>query len=234
MRYYKHPTTIQDNKTHRTVYKTLAKKEKRRYVIAKFFGNVGRFLSVLTAITVMAVAIYVSKNHMHPFAEGVFWNVLNGIVKFAFCTCCLIVGCIIAFLIALPVSKLEDKFSKDQKDILRFKATEHLRTAYKLTEPCLVTKCYECKGNDTFNRHDVCIFAVDDELRITTNLLHGFFNPENDLGCYAFSRDEITLELIEYEQTTAATLSCEEITFILGQRAYSFIQRHYLKLQAES
>jgi ASC-1-like (ASCH) protein len=109
-----------------------------------------------------------------------------------------------------------------------------LRKAYQLTEPCLVTKCYQCQNDEKFNLHDVCIFVTGDELRITTNLLHGFFNPENDLGCYILSRDEISLSKIPYNGTLATSLCCPDTTFILGQRAYGFIIKQFLKSQGEN
>jgi len=233
MKFYKHPTTIEGYNAHRTLYKALDKKEKRQYKKAKFFGFIGKIVSLLTVCLCMVVAIQVS-NLIRPFADGVFFYILNGIIKFLFRVCCFIVSLILSVLVALPLWNMGAKHQKEQKDILRFKATEHLRTAYKLTEPCLVTKCYECLDDAKFNLHDVCIFFVGDELRITTNLLHGFFNPVNDLGCYMFSKDEVTVTMIPYKETVAAKLACSEITFILGQRAYKFIKKNFTKLQGAS
>ena len=233
MGYYKHPTTIEGYNAHRTLYKALDKKEKRQYKKAKFFGYIGTLVAFLTACLCMVVAILIS-NLFKPFADGFFFYILNGIIKFLFRACCFIVSLILSVLVALPLWNMGAKHQKEQKDILRFKATEHLRTAYKLTEPCLVTKCYECLDDAKFNLHDVCVFFVGDELRITTNLLHGFFNPANDLGCYMFSKDEVTVTMIPYKETVAAKLACPEITFILGQRAYKFIKKNFTKLQGAS
>lgn len=233
MRYYKHPTTIEGYNAHRTLYKVLDKKEKRQYKKAKFFGYIGTLVSFITAGLCMVVAIQAS-NLIKPFADGVFFYILNGIIKFLFRACCFIVSLILSVLMALPLWNIGAKHQKEQKDILRNKATEHLRTAYNLTEPCLVTKCYECLDDAKFNLHDVCVFFVGDELRITTNLLHGFFNPTNDLGCYIFSKDEVTVTMIPYKETVAARLACPEITFILGQRAYKFIQKNFTELQGAS
>ena len=233
MGYYKHPTTIEGYNAHKALYKALDKKEKRQYKKAKFFGYIGTLVAFITACLCIVVAILIS-NLFKPFADGFFFYILNGIIKFLFRACCFIVSLILSVLLALPLWNMGTKHQKEQKDILRFKATEHLRTAYKLTEPCLVTKCYECLDDAKFNLHDVCIFVVGDELRITTNLLHGFFNPANDLGCYMFSKDEATVTMIPYKETVAAKLACSEITFILGQRAYKFIKKNFTKLQGAS
>ncbi len=180
-----------------------------------------------------SVAITYLTTLMHPFADGFFWSVFNVIIRVIFGFCAFIVVVIIAALASTPLWNVEAKHQKEQKDILRFKATEHLRIAYKLTEPCLVTKCYECLNDTKFNLHDVCIFVVGDELRITTNLLCGFFNPENDLGCYSLSRDEVTVTMIPYKETVAVRLDCPDITFILGQRACGFIKKHFTEPQGE-
>lgn len=143
----------------------------------------------------------------------------------------MIAGLFSGGLLASPLfGKDTHDLSKKRRRLLSDGAVG-LRELYKFTEPCLVTKCYECRGNPTFDMHDVCIFVVGGELRITTNLIHGFFNPENDLGCYIFSKDEITLTLTEYGQTTAAVLTCADVTFVLGKRAHSFIQKQFLNQQ---
>ena len=70
------------------------------------------------------------------------------------------------------------------------KACEHLRRYYKLQEPYVVTKCFTATDK-RFQNHDVCIFVVGDELRMTADLTRGFLYGERDLGCYAFKKEEI-------------------------------------------
>ena len=77
------------------------------------------------------------------------------------------------------------------------KATLHLRNYYGLSQPYLLTKCFAA-ADEKWKNHDVCIFIVDNELRITTDLVHGFLYGERDLGCYAFKRSEIALSKQAY------------------------------------
>lgn len=187
------------------------------------------FFLIWVAVPVVSINLYI----LIPFPSALGLRILYIAASFAVIGLSIIAGFFLGMLLASPLfGKYTSDLNKKRRHLLSEGAVG-LREFYKLTEPCLVTKCYECKGNDKFNMHDVCIFVVGDELRITTNLLHGFLNPEHDLGCYAFSKDEVTLGLIEYGQTTAATLSCEEITFILGRRAYGFIQKQFFYLQGD-
>ena len=133
---------------------------------------------------------------------------------------------IIGLLISVPIWKRANRRRISRQDILS-KACEHLREFYGLQEPCIVTKCYDA-SDKKFKNHDVCIFVVGDELRITTNLKNGFFQEEKDLGCHAFLRDEITLTKIEGEKFLMAELKAGETTFLLGYRAKGFIEKNFL------
>lgn len=107
------------------------------------------------------------------------------------------------------------------------KACAHLREYYGIKEPCIVTKCYE-SSDIRFTNHDVCIFFVDDELRITANIKYGFFHGKKDLGCYSFNADEIVLKKIQGENFLIAELKCGEVVFRMGYRAKSFIEKKFL------
>ena len=109
-------------------------------------------------------------------------------------------------------------------------ACAHLREYYELQEPCIVTKCYE-SSDKRFKNHDVCIFVVDDELRITTNLKHGFFHGENDLGCYAFKSDEISLFEQQGEKFLMTELKSGNTVFLLGYRAKAFIEKDFISTE---
>lgn len=52
------------------------------------------------------------------------------------------------------------------------KACGHLRDYYELQEPYIITNCFEATDKN-FKNHDVCIFVVGDELRLTTDLVRG-------------------------------------------------------------
>ena len=102
-----------------------------------------------------------------------------------------------------------------------------------MQEPCIVTKCYDA-SDKKFKNHDVCIFVVGDELRITTNLKNGFFREEKDLGCHAFLRDEVTVTKIEGEKFLMAELRAGETTFLLGYRAKGFIEKNFLTVENDA
>lgn len=77
-------------------------------------------------------------------------------------------------------------------------------------------------------------FVVGDELRITTNLKHGFFHEERDLGCHAFLRDEVTIDKIEGEKFLMAELRAGEMTFLLAYRAKGFIEKNFLTAENDT
>ena len=147
--------------------------------------------------------------------------------------------CIIVCMFCIPLSLFASAileaivasiFWNSGKEVYRMKlqqimqdATEHLRVFYQFCEPCLITKCYQC-SDPKWNRHDVCLFVVDDELRITTNLKNGFFHPDKDLGCYCFSKEEISLTDGQFRDIQAIELAAECISFLLSRNAISYIR----------
>ena len=107
------------------------------------------------------------------------------------------------------------------------KATLHLRNYYGLSQPYLLTKCFAA-ADEKWKNHDVCIFIVDNELRITTDLVHGFLYGERDLGCYAFKRSEIALSKHKDNNGLKLELRAGNEYFVLGYRAKGFIERNYI------
>ena len=102
------------------------------------------------------------------------------------------------------------------------------REYYGWTEPCVVTKCYD-SSDKVFAKRDVCIFVADGELRVCANLKYGFSFREKDLGCYAFKPDEISVNLINENNILITELKSNEVSFRLGRRAKSFIEKDFLK-----
>jgi hypothetical protein len=88
-----------------------------------------------------------------------------------------------------------------------------------------VTKCY-CSSDKRFTRHDVCIYVVEDELRITANLHYGFFDPKRDLGCYCMAPQEICLSETRHEDRPAIELTVDGVSFALGIKAKSFVEKY--------
>ena len=161
-----------------------------------------------------------------PVPKSLFEIVLRHIGNFILGASAFFGFFIIGVLVSMPIfSDNETRRIADRKILSQ--ACEHLREFYGLQEPCIVTKCYT-SSDKKFKDHDVCIFVVGDELRITTNLKNGFFYEERDLGCHAFRREEITLTKIEGEKFLMAELRAGETTFLLGCRAKGFIEKNFL------
>jgi hypothetical protein len=144
-----------------------------------------------------------------------------GVILFA-------IGGALTWLLTRPLWKKVESFNLPlmKKEVFS-KACGFLRDYYGLKEPYIITKCFD-STNENFNNHDVCIFVSNDELRITGDLIHGFFHGERDLGCYAFKRDEITLSKQQNENRLIAELKSDNTVFLLGYRAKGFIEKNFI------
>ena len=229
MRYFKYKNIIKTEKTaEKQRYKNLCKKEKRAYrkeKILRAFGNFVLFFvmcACMLALSLCIKSIPSSKNGFIDILRVLFQGMLYFFAG--------IFSIVAGVLASLPL------FNTAEKNIRNFtreelvKACEHLREYYGLCEPCIVTKCYN-SSEKRFNNHDVCIFVVGDELRITTNLKDGFFHSEKDLGCYCFKADEITVSKEQGERFLIAKLSSNDLYFELGYRAKGFIESNFLQKQ---
>ena len=226
MRYfrYKGPKST-EMKAYKVQYATLTKEEKRQVrksdflaclapvVFLAFFG--GGFLLCLWGL-----------KHI-PVPKSIILAILRHIGVFILGIGGFLVSCILGAVAATPIYNKVDKSQMNMTRKITSQACEHLRKFYGLQEPCIVTKCYE-SSDETFKNHDVCIFVVGGELRITTNLKNGFVHREKDLGCHAFLRDEVTIAKIEGEKFLMAELRAGETTFLLGYRAKGFIEKNFL------
>jgi hypothetical protein len=141
----------------------------------------------------------------------------------------LIASGVLTVALTMPLLKKVESFHipSIKKDIFP-KACNHLRDYYQLQEPYLITKCFD-STDKKFENHDVCIFVVGDELRITTDLVRGFLHGERDLGCYAFKKEEITLSKQNVGNHLIAELKANNIVFLLGYRAKGFIDKSFLQ-----
>jgi hypothetical protein len=140
----------------------------------------------------------------------------------------LIVAGVFTFGVTMPLWKKVESFHipSIKKDIFS-KACQHLRDYYRLQEPYMITKCFDSTDRK-FKNHDVCIFIVGDELRLTADLVRGFLHGERDLGCYAFNRHEITLSKLQEGNHLIAELKAENTAFLLGYRAKGFIDKNFI------
>lgn len=105
-------------------------------------------------------------------------------------------------------------------------ACKDIRETYGITNDYLITKCFDC-SEDKFINHDVCIFKVGSELRISADIIHGFLNSKSDLGCYSFSKEEITILKKDYNDKRVTEVQVETMIFVLGIKAYSYILKKF-------
>ena len=156
---------------------------------------------------------------------SVVWSVISVIACLVFTVIFEIVIVAVSFLVAgfasLPfwnaISNSNAKAKKERQELLS-DSCAFLREFYGFQEPFVVTKCYD-SSDKRFKDHDICLFVADGELRLTTNLQHGFLDMRRDLGCYAFQFGEIQLSESQAGERQAVELRCGEVTFLLGQRA---------------
>lgn len=226
MRYFKYKDTNETEKNAlKEQYTSLTKDEKLALRKAKMLSKVGTIIFFVVSIGCFLGGGFLIGQI--PSSENLLLEILHFIGNIVLWSITVIVGIVIGGIAALPFWATETPKTHIMKRKLLSEACAHLREYYELQEPCLVTKCYE-SSDKKFTNHDVCIFIVGDELRITTNLKHGFFHGENDLGCYAFKTEEISLSKRRGEQYLMAELKADNIEFLLGYRAKKFIERNFL------
>lgn len=139
----------------------------------------------------------------------------------------LIGGGVLTVLLTIPLWKKVESFHiPTMKKEIFSKACGHLREYYGVREPYMITKCFDATDKK-FQNHDVCIFVVGDELRITTNLVQGFLYGERDLGCYAFKQNEIILTKQQKGNNLIAELRADDTVFLLGYRAKGFVDKNF-------
>lgn len=228
MRYFKYKNTkATDNAALKAQYAELTKEEKQIDRKNKLLDTLSGI--VFYTVSFIFIACCIGGIIQIPAPENWFLVILYyiaiGILLFISAIVCFIIGGIVAY----PIRRKKDTKKRVVKRKILSEACLHLSNYYELQDPCIVTKCYD-SSDKRFANHDVCIFVAGDELRITTNLKHGFFHGENDLGCYAFKSDEISVSKLQGEKFLIAELKLDDVEFSLGYRAKSFIEKNFLSI----
>jgi len=226
MRYFKYKNTGKTEKNALKIqYSRLTKQEKRLARKKKALDIIA--LIVLYGVSILCFACCVAVLENIPEPGNAFIATLFHVGRVIMYLVAGIVSLIIGGIAASPIYSKAGNVSSTMKRDVMSKACDHLREYYGLQEPYIVTKCYE-SSDKRFSSHDVCIFVAGDELRITTNLIHGFLHGENDTGCYALNADEISLAKIQGEKFLMAELKASDTVFLLGYRAKSFIEKNFI------
>ena len=224
MRYFRYKNTDKNvNNALKEQYKTLTEDEKRTFRKKKRWQKFSTIVTLTIFICCIIAEIFLLKSI--PVPNDNFLEVLVIVGKVIVGFILLIVSGGLTAILTTPLWKKVETFDLPlmKKEIFS-KACKHLRDYYQLQEPYIITKCFEATDKN-FQNHDVCIFIVGDELRITTDLIQGFLHGERDLGCYAFKTEEITLLKRNNEKHLVAELRADNTVFLLGYRAKGFIDK---------
>lgn len=227
MRYFKYKNTNKNiNNALKEQYKTLTEDEKRTFRKEKRWRKFSTIVSLIIYISCIVVGIFLLKSI--PVPNAWFLEVLVIVGKVIVGFILLIIGGVITVGLTMPLWKKVESFHiPSMKKEIFSKACEHLREYYELQEPYIITKCFDATDKK-FQNHDVCMFVVRDELRITTDIVRGFLHGERDLGCYVFKRDEITILKQQDGNRLIAELKAGDTFFVLGYRAKGFIEKYFL------
>lgn len=227
MRYFKYKNTKKNmNNALKEQFLTLTKDEKRTVRKEKLLRRCSSIVAFMIFFSCMFASIYLLKIIPRPSNQwlevlAVLGKVIAGFVL-------LIVSGFLTYGITYPLWKKVESFSIPlmKKEIFS-KSCAHLRDYYGLQEPYIITKCYDSTDGN-FKNHDVCIFVVNDELRITTDLIRGFLHGHRDLGCYVFKRDEIVISKKRENNLLIVELKAEDTIFLLGYQAKRFVENSFL------
>lgn len=232
MRYFKYKNTNKNvNNALKAQYKSLTEDEKRTFRKEKRWRKFSTIVSLIIYFLFITVGIYLLKSIPQPsdFLLALFVIIVKVVIGFIL----VIVGGVITVGLTTPLWKKAEslRIPSIKKEIFS-KACRHLRDYYELQEPYIITKCFDATDKK-FQNHDVCIFVVRDELRLTTDLVRGFLYGERDLGCYVFKRDEIILSKQQDEKHLIAELKAEDTIFLLGYPAKAFIEKNFIAKQMD-
>ena len=224
MRYFRYDRLAADVSDLKQHYAGLSAKEqarRRRFLWLHRLGTVVFWLLFLASFIGFVLLI----RKIEPVSDSVLDAILYPILLIGLGFVALILSAVLGALAATPLWGRNEAIEKDLRLTLLRRTTQELRQFYGFQEPFLVTKCYRASDR-RFDRHDVCLFLVDGKLRLTVNLHYGFFDLRRDLGCYEFDFSEIELLPGRYKEREAVELRFGEITFLLGQQAKTFIEKH--------
>ena len=210
----------------REQYLSLTEDEKRTVRKEKFWSALNCGVLFIAFFTCVVASVFFLKKI--PNTENAWLEALIIIGKTLAGLILIFISCIIAYWITFPLRRKAEKYNiplKIKKEIFH-KACKHLRDYYGLQEPYIITKCFD-STDAKFKNHDVCIFIVGDELRITTDLINGFLYGSKDLGCYAFKRNESAIAKKYKNNRLIAELKANDTVFLLGYRAKAFIEKNF-------
>lgn len=221
MKYLKYKKMNEVMRLTKKEYIASCSKDEQRKIKRRIFWTKNiRFVGMLIFFSVFFIFLYFITRIPQP--KNTFLSILFGITCFFFVLLDILVCC---FVIGLPFGYMVDKISysfpnltKEYRAIL----SNDMKKFYGLNDTYLITKCF-FSTDKKFNNHDICIFKVGNEIRITTNIVYGFLHNHCELGCYSISFDELKLYKDDYNNKRVAVLKFGKEKFVIGIKAYAYI-----------
>ena len=231
MRYFKCDTLKQEDREMIIQDVALTDEERKSDRQGKILNICGTVLFSLVLIaSFVCGCILIAKI---PLPENPFLLILVFAVKLVLALFAFVLAAVIGAVASNPIYEKAQAKLAVNKRLCFDKALISLREFYGWAEPCIVTKCYD-SSDKAFKNRDVCIFLVDDELRLAADLKHGFSVKENDPGCYTFKVNEFSLEQIRGESFLVTRLESEDLFFHLGRRAMGFIEKRFISAKKDT
>ena len=227
MRHFKYRNTNKNqNRALKEQYKSLTKDEQRTLRQEKRWRKFSRVVFLIIFTSAIICGTFLLKSIPQPNSE--LWEILVTAGKVIASIVYFFLSFVATVVLTIPLwNKVESFHIPSMKKEIFSKACGHLRDYYELQEPYIITKCFDASDKN-FRNHDVCIFVVRDELRLTTDLVRGFLHGKRDLGCYVFKRDEITISKQQNGNHLVAELKAGDTVFLLGYRAKGYIEKNFL------
>lgn len=199
---------------------TLSKEEQKKIRKSRFFCKIVSCIGIGLFFFLLVICILLIE--LIPVPDGIILTILYGILYFILALISLI---ICGFIVGIPTIYLLKKVGYDEpllKKEFISSASDIIRDYYGLKDNYLLTKCFYA-SDERFINHDICIFRYEDEIRITTDIVHGYINDKSNLGCYAIKIHEIKLYKDELNDKRVTVLEFGKDKFIVGIKSYSFI-----------
>lgn len=216
MKYYKYYYNDSVNKNcYKKRIKLLNKTSRMLYRLREilFVVNLVFMLLLVTSLILLKQYIDVVESLSNGLRLFLQISVVASIIILPLMICVIIFKVIDKFVPYVSVPQINKKIVNE--------CVAALKKYYKIDNNFIVTKCYKCSVKELTNK-DLLLFIHNGNLRIVND----FTSTIKDFGCYEISRDELEYCYITENGLLSTHIKCNEIEFLLGKRAGSFIKQN--------
>lgn len=216
MKYYKYYYNDSVNKNcYKKRIKLLSKTARMLYHLREilFVVNLVFMLLLVTSLILLKQYIDVVESLNNGLRLFLQISVVASIIILPLMICVIIFKVIDKFVPHVSVPQINKKIVNE--------CAATLKKYYKIDNNFIVTKCYKCSVKELTNK-DLLLFIHNGNLRIVND----FTSTIKDFGCYEISRDELEYCYITENGLLSTHIKCNEIEFLLGKRAGSFIKQN--------